>query len=158
LKIRKCVLPVLGMAAVALGAATLAPVSATAEDLVSYKIADGTSIPQSLTGKPGDPEKGREIAIHRKKGNCLACHTMPVPEQPFHGEVGPDLSDVGSRLSEGELRLRIVNPKYFNPNTIMPAFYKTEGLHRVAKKWQGKPMLTAQEVEDVVAYLMTLKK
>lgn len=146
------------MAAVALGAATLTPVSAAAEELVSYKIADGTSIPQSLTGKPGDPEKGRAVAIHRQKGNCLACHTLPVPEQPFHGEVGPDLNGVASRLSEGEIRLRIVNPKYFNPGTIMPAFYKTDGLHRVAKKWQGKPMLTAEEIEDVVAYLMTLKE
>ena len=70
----------------------------------------------------------------------------------------PDLNGVASRLPEGEIRLRIVNPKYANPGTIMPAFYKTEGLHMVPKKWQGKPMLTAEEVEDVVAYLMTLKE
>lgn len=158
MKIKNHVLPVLGLAAVTLGAAALAPASVSAAELVNYTIVDGTSIPNSLTGEPGDPERGRALAIHRQKGNCLACHTMPVPEQPFHGEVGPDLRGVADRYSEGELRLRIVNPKYFNPSTIMPAFYKTEGLHRVQKKWQGKPMLTAQEVEDIVAYLMTLKE
>ena len=81
-----------------------------------------------------------------------------MPEQPYHGEVGPDLNGIASRLSEGEIRLRIVNPKYANPGSIMPAFYRTEGLHRVAKKFQGKPTLTAGQVEDVIAYLMTLKK
>ena len=156
MKIERYVLPLIG-AAVLAGASILTPAGVTAEELVKFRIADGTSIPDSLTGSAGDPVKGREVAIHRQKGNCLACHTMPAPEQPYHGEVGPDLSDVGSRLSEGELRLRVVNPKYFNPNTIMPAFYRTEGLHMVAKKFQGKPMLTAEEVEDVVAYLMTLK-
>lgn len=149
-------MPMVGAAALAFGVFA-APGNVAADELVQFSIADGSSIPKSLTGKAGDPEKGREVAIHRKKGNCLACHTMPVPEQPFHGEVGPDLAGVASRLSEGEIRLRIVNPKYANPNTIMPAFYRTEGLHMVAKKFQGKPMLTAEEVEDVVAYLMTLK-
>ncbi len=157
LKIERYVLPLLG-AVVLAAAGMLVPASATAEELVKFSIVDGQSIPASLTGKPGDPVKGREVAIHRQKGNCLACHTMPVPDQPYHGEVGPDLNGVASRLSEGEIRLRIVNPKYANPATIMPAFYRTEGLHRVAKKFQGKPMLTAEEVEDVVAYMMTLKE
>ncbi len=156
LKIEKYVLPLLGVAVLAIaGMATPATVAAT--ELVNYKIIDSNSIPDSLTGKPGDPVKGRKTAIHRKKGNCLACHALPVPEQPYHGEVGPELNDVAGRLSEGEIRLRIVNPKYSNPDTIMPAFYRTEGLHMVQKKWQGKPMLTAEEVEDIVAYLMTLK-
>ena len=157
LKIERYVLPLLG-AVVLAAAGMLVPASATAEELVKFSIVDGQSIPASLTGKPGDPVKGREVAIHRKKGNCLACHILPAPDQPYHGEVGPDLNGVASRLSEGEIRLRIVNPKYANPATIMPAFYRTEGLHRVAKKFQGKPMLTAEEVEDVVAYLMTLKE
>ena len=156
MKIEKYVLPLLGVAVLAIaGMATPANVAAT--ELVNYKVIDSNSIPDSLTGKPGDPVKGRETAIHRKKGNCLACHALPVPEQPYHGEVGPELNDVAGRLSEGEIRLRIVNPKYSNPDTIMPAFYRTEGLHMVQKKWQGKPMLTAEEVEDIVAYLMTLK-
>lgn len=129
---------------------------ALAEELVAYEIVDGT-IPTSLTGVPGDPAAGKEAAVHRRKGNCLSCHAMPIPEQPFHGEVGPDLSAVGSYLSEGELRLRLVDSKKINPDTSMPGFYKVAGLHRVAKAFEGKPILSAQEVEDIVAYLMTLK-
>ncbi len=157
MRIKRYVWPLLGAAILAI-ASMAAPANVAAEELVKFKIVNGSSIPDSLTGKAGDPVKGRETAIHRKKGNCLACHTLPVSEQPYHGEVGPELNGVASRLSEGEIRLRIVNPKYSNPDTIMPAFYKTEGLHMVQKKWQGKPMLTAGEVEDIVAYLMTLKE
>lgn len=131
--------------------------ASASEQLVAYKVIDESSIPQSLTGEAGDPLRGREVAINRKLGNCLACHKMPIPEQQFHGEVGPDLSEVADSLSEGELRLRVVNPKLMNPETLMPAFYQTEGLHRVMKKFQGKTLLTAEQVEDVVAYLMTLK-
>lgn len=130
--------------------------SALAGSTVSYEV-ENLSIAQSLTGKPGDAAKGRQVAINRKKGNCLACHVMPIPEQQFHGEVGPPLNGVAARTSAGQLRLRIVNPKTFNPNTIMPSFYRVEGFNRVMKKFQGKTMLTAQEVEDVVAYLMTLE-
>ncbi len=98
------------------------------------------------------------MAINRKKGNCLACHNMPIPEQSFHGETGPDLNGVGSRYEIGELRLRVVDPKVINPDTMMPAFYRADGYHRVAKKFQGKTILSAQEVEDLLAYLMTLKE
>ena len=140
--------------AVVFGAA--AAFSAQAGKFVTYEIVDG-GIPHSLTGKAGDPVKGRKTAINRKKGNCLACHVMPVPEQADHGEVGPPLNDVGSRLGAGEIRLRIVNPKIVNPDTIMPAFYRIYGLHRVQKKWQGKTIISAQDVEDIVAYMMTLK-
>ena len=157
MKIKRFVLPLLGAAVLAVAGA-VAPVSATADELAKFSIVDSSSIPDSLTGKAGDAEKGRATAIHRRKGNCLACHALPVPEQPYHGEVGPDLNGVADRLSEGEIRLRIVNPKYANPGTIMPAFYRTEGLHRVTEKFQGKPMLTAEEVEDIVAYMMTLKE
>ena len=122
----------------------------------TYKVVDDM-IPQSLTGAPGDPVNGRKVAINRKKGNCLACHQMPIPEQQFHGEISPDLSGVGARYTEAELRMRVVDPKVFNEDTIMPAFYKNAGLHRVLKGFQGETMLSAQEVEDVVAYLMTLK-
>jgi sulfur-oxidizing protein SoxX len=157
LKISRIVLPMLFAAPVAFIGMAL-PVKAPAGELVKFAVVDGHSIPKSLTGKPGDPVKGRAVVINRKQGNCLACHDMPIPEQPYHGKIGPDLTGVGSRLTEGELRLRIVNPKYANPHTIMPAFYRTEGLYRVAKKFQGKPMLTAEQVEDVVAYLKTLKE
>ena len=130
--------------------------TAAIADNHGYKVVDG-AIPASLSGVAGDSAKGRDAAINRKKGNCLACHQMPIPEQQFHGEVGPDLSGVASRYTEAEIRARVVDPKLMNEGTIMPAFYKKDGLTRVLKKFEGKSILSAQEVEDVVAYLMTLK-
>ena len=124
--------------------------------MMKYVIKDG-AIAKSLTGKPGNAANGRKLAINRKLGNCLACHVMPIPEQTFHGVVGPDLNGVASRRSAGEVRLLIVNPKLANPDTIMPAFYRKDKLHRVMKKFQGKTMLSAEQVEDLVAYTMTLK-
>jgi len=120
-----------------------------------FMVVDNT-IPDSLTGKAGDPAAGKKAAISRKKGNCLACHVMPIPEEQFHGEVGPDLSEVGSHFTEAELRLRLVDAKALNPDTIMPAFLKP-GTVDVLEKFQGKTILNAQEIEDVIAYLMTLK-
>jgi sulfur-oxidizing protein SoxX len=110
-----------------------------------------------LTGVAGDAANGRKVAISRKKGNCLACHVMPIPEQQFHGETAPSLYGVGNRLNEGELRLQLVNSKVTNDSTMMPSFYRTFGYNRPLKKFAGKSILTAQEVEDVVAYLKTLK-
>jgi sulfur-oxidizing protein SoxX len=127
----------------------------TSSNAHEYKIVNDT-IPVSLTGVPGDPVKGKKLVINRKKGNCLACHAMPIPEQQFHGEVGPDLNGVGSRLSEAELRLQLVNSKALNPETIMPAFHKV-ALNRVLKKFKGKTILGAQEIEDILAYLVTIK-
>ena len=137
--------------------APLVFVLSTAVSAHDYVVKDGTSIEASLTGKPGDAAKGRKLAISRKKGNCLACHVMPIPEQPYHGKIGTDLNGAGSRYTEGELRLRIVNSKVLNRDTIMPAFHKWKGLHRVLKKFRGKTILTAEDVEDVIAYVMTLK-
>lgn len=128
-----------------------------AAELVSYQVVDGVSIPRSLTGEPGDPERGRAAISHVQQGNCLACHEIPaLGDEPFHGDLGPSLSGVARRYDEGEIRLRIVDPKVVNPDTIMPAFYKTEGLHRVMPKFVGEPILSAQQVEDVVAFLLTL--
>jgi len=120
-----------------------------------YKIVNST-IPASLTGKAGDPANGKKLAISRKKGNCLACHVMPIPEQQFHGEVGPDLSDVASYMTEAEMRMRVVDPKVINPDTIMPSFLKVP-TNRVLKKFQGKTIISDQDVEDIIAYMMTLK-
>ncbi len=145
------------LTAVAVTLGLLLGTGAQAEELVKYEIVGGERIDKSLTGQPGDPANGRKLAINTKQGNCLACHVMPVPEQPFHGDVGPDLSEAGGNLSEGEIRLRIVDSKALNPDTIMPAFYRNDGFERVMKKFQGKTMLSAQQVEDVVAYVMTLK-
>ncbi len=143
--------------AVALALGLVAGSGAGAEELVAYRIVDDARIDQSLTGAPGDAARGRAVAFNTKQGNCLACHKMPIPEQQFHGDLGPVISEVGGALSEGELRLRIVNAKVLNPDTIMPAFYRNDGFQRVMKKFQGKTILSAQQVEDVVAYLLTLK-
>ena len=131
--------------------------AAAAGEMVAYQVVDDAEIAKSLTGKPGDPKQGRVVAADRKLGNCLACHSLPMPEQQFHGATGPDLAGVGSRLTQGEIRLRVVDPKVVNPDTMMPAFYRVKGLNRVMEDFAGKPILTAAQVEDVVAYLMTLK-
>ncbi|MGI9500538.1 MAG: sulfur oxidation c-type cytochrome SoxX [Geminicoccaceae bacterium] len=132
---------------------------AEADELVAYEIVDEASISEPLTGAPGDADKGRETFVNRKLGNCLGCHAVSELEaEPFHGEVGPPLDGVADRYEEGELRLQVVNAKVVNPDTIMPGFYVTDGLHRVASKFAGKTILTAGQVEDIVAYLMTLKE
>ena len=117
----------------------------------------GDTIPRSLSGRPGDPQRGREVAVKRELGNCLLCHRMPIPEERFQGNIGPDLSGVAGRLSEGQIRLRIVDESRLNPQTIMPPYYRVEGLHRVMTAYRGQPVLTAEQVEDVVALLLTLR-
>jgi sulfur-oxidizing protein SoxX len=112
----------------------------------------------SLTGVKGDAERGRAIVVNRQVGLCLLCHSGPFPEERFQGNLAPDLRGAGRRWSEGQLRLRIVDPGRLNPSTIMPAYYRTEGLVRVAPAWRGKPVLSAEQIEDVVAFLTTLKE
>lgn len=118
------------------------------------------AIAESLTGQPGDPAKGREWFAGRKLGNCLACHkNSELEEQPFHGEVGPPLDGVADRWSEGELRAILVDAKQvFGDQTIMPSFYRDGGYNRPLEEFQGKTILEAQQVEDVLAYLLTLKE
>jgi L-cysteine S-thiosulfotransferase len=140
-------------AALALGAAFAAPANA---ELVHYTIV-GDAIPASLTGAKGDTARGRAIVANRNVGLCLLCHSGPFPEQKFQGNIGPDLNGAGARWSEGQLRLRIVDARKLNPDSIMPPFYRTDHLRRVPPAYRDKPALTAVEVEDVVAYLMTLK-
>ena len=119
----------------------------------------GDGIPASLTGAPGDPEAGKKVLINRKQGNCLACHVVSaLSDQPFHGEVGPPLDGAGDRWEEAQLRLIVADSKRVFEGTIMPAFHRTDGLSRVAKKFKGKTILSAAQVEDVVAYLKTLKE
>lgn len=154
---KTAIISVIALAAVGVTAAHSASVIVRDPGLVPYTIVDDNSIPQSLTGKPGDPANGRKLAINRKKGNCLACHVMPIPEQQFHGETAPSLYGVGKRLSEGELRLQLVNAKITNDSTLMPSFYRTHGFNSVLKKFAGKSILEAQDVEDILAYLQTLQ-
>jgi sulfur-oxidizing protein SoxX len=113
-------------------------------------------IPASLTGAKGDPQRGRAIVANRQVGLCLLCHSGPFPEERFQGNLAPDLR-AAAHLTEGEIRLRLVDPARANPQTIMPAYYRTEGLTRVAPSQRGKSILTAEQIEDVVAYLLTLK-
>jgi sulfur-oxidizing protein SoxX len=117
----------------------------------------GDTIPESLTGSPGDPGRGRAIVANRPIGLCILCHSGPFPEERFQGDLAPSLSGAGSRSTEGQLRLRIVDASRLDPATIMPPYYRVEGLSRVAPNFRGKPVLTAEQIEDVVAYLMTLR-
>ena len=118
----------------------------------------GDAIAQSLTGTPGDAERGLKIVTNRQIGLCLLCHSGPYPQERFQGTMAPDLKGVGSRWSEGQLRLRIVDAARLNPATIMPPYYRVDGLTRVAPGFRGKTILTAEQIEDVVAFLATLKE
>lgn len=117
------------------------------------------AVSASLTGLAGDPAKGKEWFVGRKLGNCLACHVnSDATNESFHGEVGPPLDGVGDRWGEAELRGIVSNSKQMFEGTIMPAFYNVAGYNRPLEKFDGKTILSAQQVEDIVAYLMTLKE
>lgn len=113
---------------------------------------------QSLTGAPGDAARGRVIVVSRQKGLCLLCHSGPFAEERFQGDLAPSLAGAGRRWNEGQLRLRMVDSRRLNAATIMPSYYRTDGLNRVGAAWHGQPVLTAAEIEDVVAYLLTLQE
>jgi sulfur-oxidizing protein SoxX len=115
------------------------------------------SLPNSLTGEKGDPARGRSIVVNRQVGLCLLCHSGPFPEEPSQGDLAPDLRGAGARWTEAQLRLRIVDPMHLNPATIMPAYGKSERLWRVAPAFRGQALLTPQQIEDVVAFLATLR-
>lgn len=143
----------------AVAAATLA-VPAMAGTVAPGDVAfnDG-AVEQSLTGVAGDAANGRDVFAGRKQGNCLACHVnSDRDDQSFHGEVGPPLDGVADRWTESELRGIVANSKMMFEGTIMPAFYRDSGYTRLLGKFDGKSILSAQQVEDVVAYLMTLKE
>ncbi len=106
----------------------------------------------------GDPTRGRAIVADRTRGLCLLCHAGPFPEERFQGNLAPDLTGVGGRLSAGQLRLRLVDGRVLNPETIMPSYYTLAGLARVGRAWQGRTILSTSEIEDVVAFLATLRE
>lgn len=132
--------------------------AAGAQDGPKPFIVVGDAIPASLTGAKGDPERGRAIVANRYVGLCLLCHSGPLPEERMQGTLAPDLKGAGSRWSEGQLRLRIVDAGRLNPATIMPPYFRIDGLDRVAASFRGKPVLTAEQIEDVVAFLATLRE
>ena len=128
---------------------------AAAQALVPFQV-EGGEIRASLTGEPGDAARGREVVRGREEVNCLLCHALPGTGDPFMGNLGPSLAGVGARLSAGRLRLWLVDAKRAEPNTIMPSYYRVEGLQMVAARYRGKPILEPQQIEDAVTYLTTL--
>jgi len=118
----------------------------------------GDAIPAPLTGQKGDAARGRAIVLNRNVGLCLLCHAGPFPDERFQGNMAPDLKGAGARWSEGQLRLRLVDARKLNPATIMPPYYVVDGMGRVAASLRGKPILTAEQIEDVVAFLATLRE
>jgi sulfur-oxidizing protein SoxX len=135
----------------------LAAVPAAGDGLRPFTVV-GDAIPASLTGVKGDPERGRAIVANRHVGLCLLCHSGAFPEEPLQGTLAPNLEGAGSRWSEGQLRLRMVDAARLTPGTIMPPYYRIDGLTRVAPSLRGKPVLTAEQIEDVVAFLATLRE
>ena len=122
----------------------------------SYAVA-GDAIADSLTGVPGDATRGRALVLARTS-TCILCHGGPFPEERFQGDLAPNLAGAGGRWSEAQLRLRLVDASSLNPATIMPSYYRTEGLQRVGPAWRGKPILSAEQIEDMVAYLASLRE
>jgi len=131
------------------------PCGARAQELKPYVVV-GDGIPQSLTGAPGDASRGRALVLERSS-TCILCHSGPFPETRFQGDLAPSLEGTGNRWSASQLRLRLVDASRFNPATIMPSFYRVDGLDRVGRAWRDKPILTAEQIEDVVAYLANLR-
>jgi L-cysteine S-thiosulfotransferase len=136
---------------------TLCAAPAFAQEGLRPFAVTGDAIPVSLTGEKGDAARGEKIVTNRQVGLCLLCHSGPYPQERFQGTMAPDLKGAGARWNEGQLRLRIVDASRLNPDTIMPPYYRVDGLTRVSRGFRGKPILTAEQIEDVVAYLMTLK-
>ncbi|TQF34538.1 sulfur oxidation c-type cytochrome SoxX [Bradyrhizobium sp. UNPA324] len=128
---------------------------AKAEELVPYKIV-GDGIPASLTGTPGDAARGRALVLARTT-TCILCHSGPFPETRFQGDLAPDLTGAGNRWTASQLRLRLVDASRFNGQTIMPSYYRNDSLVRVGRNLAGKPILSAAEIENIVAFLATLR-
>ncbi len=120
-----------------------------------YKIA-GDGIPESLTVTPGNATRGRALVLDRST-TCILCHSGPF-ETPFQGDLAPSLAGAGNRWTAAQLRLRLVDASHFNPDTIMPSYYRVDELTRVGRNWTGKPILTSDQIEDIVAYLVTLRE
>ena len=131
------------------------PFASSAEGLQRYAVV-GDGIPDSLTGVAGDAARGRVLVLDRAS-TCILCHSGPFPETRFQGDLAPSLAGAGSRWTESQLRLRLVDASRLNPDTIMPSYYRVDGLQRVGRNWQGKPILSAEQIEDIVAYLVSLR-
>jgi sulfur-oxidizing protein SoxX len=121
--------------------------------LTSCMSNNATDSQPALTAVPGDIARGQAVFNHRDKGHCLLCHQLTSNPETFQGNIGPPLDNIGDRLTAGQLRYRVVDSSRLYPATRMPGYFKTEGLHQVAAEFVGQPVLNAQQVEDLVAYL-----
>jgi sulfur-oxidizing protein SoxX len=139
-----------------LAAAIALPGATSAQAVRTYAVV-GDAVPDSLTGMPGDATRGGLLVLDRAS-TCILCHSGPFPEARFQGDLAPNLAGAGSRWSEGQLRLRLVDASRLNPATIMPSYYRVDGRVRVGSTWQGRPILSADQIEDIVAYLATLRE
>lgn len=135
-----------------------------AESLIALCTASGLAVAEPvdaidapLTSQPGNPDNGRQIIENRQLSACLLCHAGPFPAPHLQGTIGPSLNGVGTRLTPGQIRLRLINSRMLNPNTTMPPYFVVKGLNRTGRQWQGKPILTEQQIEDTVAFLATLR-
>ena len=149
----------LGPAQAAVGPAqgTATATATASDDLRSrYRAVDG-GIPQPLSDQSGNADRGRRIVTDRQVGLCTMCHSGPFSEVRFQGNISTNLAGAGARWTSAQLRLRLVDPQRLNPDSIMPGYFRNHGLQQVGKAWQGQPILTAQQIEDVVAFLVTLK-
>ena len=140
------------------GAALSLAAALTAAPVLAQPQWVGDTIPAPLTEQPGDAVRGRAIVASRQAGLCLLCHAAPIAEERFQGNLAPSLAGAGARWSAAQLRARVVDARRLNPATTMPPFHATDGLQRVGAAWQGRPVLDAQQVEDVVAWLVTLRE
>lgn len=113
--------------------------------------------PQPLDGMPGDPALGKVVFLDRERGHCLLCHQVRQLDAPFQGTIGPDLSDVGNRLTAAQIRARVVDPTRQNPHAVMPPYHRTHDLRQVAQAIAGQPILTAREIEHVVSFVVSLR-
>ena len=138
------------------GALLSLPGFVAAEELRPYAVV-GDAIPEPLTNARGDATRGRALVVERSS-TCILCHNGPFPEQKFQGDLAPSLAGTGSRWSEGQLRLRLVDASRLNDATIMPSYYRADGLTRVGPAWRNKPILSAEQIEDIVAYLGSLRE
>ncbi len=130
--------------------------SAVLAETAAYRVENG-GVPKPLTDEPGNPARGRQIVRDMGHVTCLICHRMPIPEEPDHGEIGPSLEGVGSRLTVPQLRLRLIDSKQVNPDSVMPSYHRTTGFTRIGAQYESRPIYSAQQIEDVVAYLALLK-
>ena len=129
----------------------------TDPELISAPDIIGDTLPMALTSTPGDPARGEALFADRDGAHCVLCHRVEGLDAPFQGNVGQDLSNIGNRLSDAQIRLRIVDYEQVKPGVTMPSYYRIHGINQVGEEYENQPALTAQSIEDIIAYLSVLE-